>query len=196
MFKTESCNPAQKISTARRGGIIIFAAAMLLTAAVLPVYKSFAQADRTPAGHRVGERLTYAVSFERYRNVAYAEMFVASRGLLADKDAVELRARFKTLDFVAAAFYLIDESRTTFASAESGMPLYTVRSQNVGGLPNETIANFIAAPTANLDLLTLLYRIRTSGGSGNFTMQDGGRVYSVAVQTAGSERVQTAPATP
>src|SRR5688500_2370381 len=100
--------------------------------------------DAGPELFRVGERLTYNVSFERYTNVAYAEFYAESRGRLDDKDAVELKARFKTLNFVTAAFNFLDETRTTFAGAESGMPLYAARSQNIGGLPKETAVNFAA----------------------------------------------------
>ena len=99
---------------------------------------------------RVGEKLTYNVSFERFSNVAYGEIFVASRGRLADKDAIELHARFRTLDFVSAAFFLVDESRTTFASAETGLPLFTSRTLNPGGIPRETNNNYLTAPTPNL----------------------------------------------
>ncbi len=95
--------------------------------------------------------------------MAYAELQTVSRGRIGDIDAVELRSRIKTLDFVSAAFYLIDESRTIFASPESGLPIYISKNQNIGGLPKETIQNYLAAPSSNYDLVTLIYKIRHSG---------------------------------
>jgi hypothetical protein len=49
--------------------------------------KSSAQ---TAGNFRVGERLTYNFSFEKFKDVAYAELYVVSRGKLEGKDAIEL----------------------------------------------------------------------------------------------------------
>ena len=146
---------------------------------------------QAPVVFRVGERITYTVSLDRFKNVAYAETFVESYGRLGDKDAVELRGKMKTLDFVSAAFYSIDESRTTFASAETGLPLYIVKNENIGGLPKETIYNFLTVPTANADLLTLVYRIRAAAGSGAFNLQENDKNYAVTFQSTTQERVKT-----
>lgn len=140
---------------------------------------------------KVGERLTYTVGFEKFANVAYAELYTVSRGKLGDVEAVELRARVKTLDFVSAAFYLVDESRTVFAAPDSGIPLYIARTRNVGGLPKETFENNLAAPTGNFDLVTMIYKIRQSGGSGSFNIQEGEKIYTVTFQTTAGERIRT-----
>ncbi len=108
-----------------------------------------------PTPFRIGERLTYNISFEKYNNAAYAEIYAVSRGKLGEKDAVELRSKIKTNDFVSAAFYLLDEARMTYASAENGLPLYVKKVSNAGILPKETIDNYLIAPTLNYDLLTL-----------------------------------------
>ncbi len=78
----------------------------------------------SPSPFRIGERITYNISFEKFNNAAYAEIYTVSRGKLGERDAVELRAKVKTNELVSAVFYLLDESRTTFASAETGLPLY------------------------------------------------------------------------
>ncbi len=44
---------------------------------------------------RIGERLTFNISFEQYDNAAYAEIHAVSRGKLGERDAVELRAKNK-----------------------------------------------------------------------------------------------------
>ncbi|MEO7674924.1 MAG: DUF3108 domain-containing protein [Pyrinomonadaceae bacterium] len=148
-----------------------------------------AQTADTP--FKIGERLTYTVGFEKFTNVAYAEIHTVSRGKIGDVDAVELRSKIKTLEFVSAAFYLIDESRTIFASPESGVPVYISRTQNIGGLPKETIQNYLAAPTPNYDLVTMIYKIRHSGGSGTLNIQEGEKVYSVTFQTVANEKSKT-----
>jgi len=140
---------------------------------------------------RIGERLTYNISFEKFNNAGYAEIYVVSRGKLAEKDAVELRSKIKTNDFVSAAFYLLDESRTTFASAEKGLPLYIRKTENASVLPKETVNNFLIVPTLNHDFLTLIYQARNAGGTGNFPLQENDKIYNVSLTPMVNEKVKT-----
>lgn len=167
---------------------VLFSAAFAAARTALPPAQV---SESLPSMFRIGERLTYNVSLGRFSSVGYGEIYVASRGRLADKDAVELRAKFKTLDLVSAAFFLVDESRTTFAAAESGLPLYAVRTQNLGGLPRETAVNYLTAPTSNFDLLTLIYKVRYSGAAGALTLTENDKTYVVTFQSGAAERVKT-----
>lgn len=144
-----------------------------------------------PTPYRVNERITYTVSFGRSSNAAFAEIYVVSRGKLGEKDSVELFSKIKTLDLTSAAFYLLDESRTTFAAADSGLPLYVVRTSSDGVAPKETIDNYLQVPTLNHDFLTLLYAARNAGGSGTFNMQEGDKTYSVVFAPGTGEKVKT-----
>jgi len=139
----------------------------------------------------VGERLTYNVSFEKYNNVAFAETYVVSRGRIEGKEAVELRCRIKTLGFLSSAFYMIDESRTVFASPATGMPLYIKATSNDGILPKQSITNNLTGGAASFDLLTLIYQIRAAGGVGVFSFSENGKNYSVTLQNGTSEKVKT-----
>lgn len=140
---------------------------------------------------KIGEKLTYNVSFGRFRNAGYAELYVVSRGKLNDKEAVELRSKFKTNDLVSAAFYLLDESRTTFASVETGLPLHIRKTSNASVMPKETINNYLVVPTQNFDLLTLIYRLRNVGGTGSFPFQEDEKIYAVTAQSSLSEKIKT-----
>lgn len=142
-------------------------------------------------GFRIGERLTYNVSVGGYRNAAYAELYTVSKGKIGDKDAVELRAKFKTLNIASAVTYLVDQARTTFVSPTTLLPLYTTINQNVFALPQETNQSFLAAPTPHTDLLTMIHRLRRSGGTGSVTMQEGDKVYVVSFQPGGTEHITT-----
>ena len=151
-----------------------------------------AQAPTVEANEfRIGERLTYNVSVGRYRNAAYAELYTVSRGRIGDKDAVELRAKFKTLNVASAATYLVDQTRTTFASSLTGLPLYTTVVDGAYGLPKETNQNYLTIPTPHTDLLTMIHWIRRRGGNGSVTMQENGKVYNVSFQMIEAERLQT-----
>lgn len=156
---------------------------------LLATHQASAQTPSPEAsGIRIGERLTYSVSLGKVPNMAYAELFAVSRGRFADKDAIELRTKFKTLDLASATFHLVDEARTTFASPSTGGPLYISVSQNTFGLPKETVTNFLLAPTPHFDLTTMIYRIRQLGGTGSLTLIENEKVYSVTFQTGAIEK--------
>lgn len=144
----------------------------------------------TSASFRVGERLSYNVSFGKITDAAYAEIFVVSRGKLGGKDAVELQGKFKTTNLVSA-FYLLDETRLSYASVETGLPLFTKVVSNEGILPKETMKNFLENPTAYHDLLTAIYQSRNLNGVGNITFQENEKTYNAAFQTTGTEKVKT-----
>lgn len=144
-----------------------------------------------PTPFRINERITYNVSFGRAKNGAYAEIYVASRGKIGERDAVELRSKIKTLDLTSAAFYLFDESRTTFVAADTGLPLYVVKRSEESGMPKETVDNYLVTPTANYDLLSMMYQARFNGGAGTFNMQEGDKIYSVAFQPGAGEHIKT-----
>ena len=102
---------------------IVLLAGCFLFAAAISFAQDAAKPVITPSGIRIGERLTYNMSFELYNNIGYAETYAVSRGKLGDADALELHAKFKTTGIFSAAFFQFDESRTTFVGYESGSPL-------------------------------------------------------------------------
>lgn len=142
------------------------------------------------SGFRIGERLTYSVSLAKHPNMAYAELYVVSGGRIGDKDAVEIRSKFKTLDLASATFHLVDETRTTFASPVTGGPLHVTVNENAFGLPKETVFNFLAAPTPHYDLATMIYRLRQLGGNGSLTLIENDKVYPVTFHSGAVEKVR------
>lgn len=140
---------------------------------------------------RIGEKLTYNVSFGQLQSVAYGELYTVSRGKLSGRDAIELRSKLKTLGLVGAQFFTIDESRTTYVSPETGYPIFISKTRNNSVDPQETTQNFLTSPATSYDLLTLIAKFRGSGGSGSFNFSDNDRVYTVTLTPAGTERVKT-----
>ena len=144
-----------------------------------------------PTPFRIGERLTYNISFEKFNNAAYAEIYAVSRGKLGEKDAVELRSKIKTNELVSA-FYLIDETRTTYAASDSGLPLYIRKTSNVGATPKEIISNYLVNSTAYNDLLTVIYQARNASGAGTFSFQEDDKIYNAIFLNGGKvERLKT-----
>ena len=140
---------------------------------------------------RVGEKLTYNVSFGKINNAAYAAMSVISRGKLDGREVVELRSRLKTLGLVSAAFFQFDESRTVFAASDYGLPVYVSKIVNYGVEPKETVGNYLKEPTSSFDLLSLVYKAREANGSGSFPLVENERLYTVTFQPTVSERLKT-----
>lgn len=138
-----------------------------------------------PSVFPIGEKLTYSISLEKIPDIAYAEMHVVSAGKLADKDAVELRFRVKTRDVASAAFYMVDETRTTIVSAMSGLPLIIRRSGLIDGVPGEVSLDLTSSQTGNFDLASVIYAIRRGGISGTVMLEENGRPYSVSYKIKG-----------
>lgn len=138
---------------------------------------------------RIGERVTYTVSFDKFNEVAYGEIYCVSRGALSGKDAVELRSKFKTLNLLSATTAAVDESRVVFVDPASGNPLYSTRTDNSLGLPSETVRDSRQAASSTHDLLSLIYYVRHMNGSGAANFQEGERVYGVTFTPSGNERV-------
>jgi hypothetical protein len=154
--------------------ILLFAACCLLAGPA---------SAQTPA-FRVGERLSYTVSFERFPNIAYMETAVVSRGIISGREVVELQGRVKTFEFVSATISLVDESRTVLVAPESGLPLLVNRTIRSTAVPRDVVSNYLATPTTNFELLSLIYRAREAGGSGSFPFSENGENYVATFQPA------------
>lgn len=166
--------------------ILIFSA--VYTFSITSAQQNTVINQNAPTLFRIGERLTYNLSFGNFTDAGVAEISVVSRGKLSGKDAVEVQSRFKTTNFVSAIFYLIDEQRTTYAAVESGLPLYIRKTSNAGVLPQETISNFLSVPSTNFDLPTLVYQARQFGGAGTFPFSEGDKFYTATFTKTTNEK--------
>src|SRR3954470_8432604 len=117
--------------------------AIFVVAAVAVASAAQDRTTITPSGIRIGERLTYNISFQRYESVGFAEMYAVSRGKLGDIDALELRMKIKTTGLLSAAFFQIDELRTVFANPDAGTPLMVRRQDNSGVSVRETVNSYV-----------------------------------------------------
>lgn len=146
---------------------------------------------QTTDGFRVGEKFSFNVSFDQFGNVAFLEMATVSRGKFANRDAVELYARVKTYEIVSAAFTQIDERRTVFAAADSGLPLYIDRTAATGGIPKKRVVNNLDIATPSLDMVTMIQRARVAGANGSFTFSEDGETYVITFASGASEKLKT-----
>lgn len=140
---------------------------------------------------RIGEKITYNVAIEHLDNAAFAETYIVSTGKVGDRDAIEMRTRFKTLNLASAAFFLVDESTTTYVSPTSGLPIYSRREEFTGGLPKATVRDYAVGQASGHDLNSLMIWVRSLGQPGNYSIQDDERTFPVTVQLIGGEPIRS-----
>lgn len=182
-------NYSTRTNSRSTNGILRSSVCVFLFLSVVFTGRSFAQVQ--PTQFKVGEKLAYSISFGKFEDSGYMELYVVSRGQLGGKDSVEIRSKFKTLGFVSATFALIDETRTIFAAPDSGLPIFIRKTQNNGPLPVETISNYLKNPTSNFDPVTLIYKARHAGGAGSYTFYEGDQVYTATFVIGKAERLKT-----
>ena len=147
--------------------------------------------SKVASTYRIGEKLTYNVTFGGFKNAAYVETAVASSGTLSGRSAVELRSKIKTLEVVSAAFMHVDESRVIFVEPESGVPIYLVKTDSTSVTPKEYIFDYLKEPNSKYDLISVVYKARESAGVGAFSFVENGEVYTVTFVPGQNERVKT-----
>ncbi len=140
---------------------------------------------------RIGEKLSYQISLDRFSDAGYAELQVVSTGKLGGRDVIEFRSRIKTLDLVSAAFFLVDQTRTVYIAPDTGLPVFIRNIDSGGPLAKETVQNYLNVATANYDIVSLIYKARSSGGSGSFPVFEDAQQYVFNFQPGKPERIKT-----
>lgn len=170
-----------------------------------------AKAVRTNAAsaYRVGERLTYNVSFAHFTSAAYVELLVAGRGTFFGREGFELRAHVETLGEVSAALYALNDEYVSYVDPASGLPFRTeqMTRENARGdgtspdfrpsaLTSGGAAEVTGAGASGLyDLLSALYRVRmlplAQGSVYPIGVRGGAEQYDAELKVTGRESVKT-----
>ncbi|HEY6120557.1 MAG TPA: DUF3108 domain-containing protein [Pyrinomonadaceae bacterium] len=161
------------------------------------------------APYRVGERLTYNVSFSSFISVAHVELLVVARGTLAGRDGIQIRGHVETTGVVNAALFSINNEYISFVDPETGVPF---RTEQILREPTRTIdtANDLNQPalitppvkqreggfTGTFDFVSALYRLRalplTEGSTYSFTVRgENGEEYQAEVKVSGRQPLKT-----
>ena len=161
------------------------------------------------APYRVGERLTYTVSFSNFAVAAHVELSVASHGQLYGREGVELQAHVETVGVISAALYALNNNYVSYVDPATGLP-YRARQEIREGARVENVTRdynsplgesaipskqTVAAPTASYDFLSALYRLRAlplaPGMTYTLAVQNGEAVYNVELRVTGRETLKT-----
>ena len=198
-----------KLTFARKSAYLVILL-FSLTSTVSPQQK----AEMIPppfnaATYRVGERLTYDVSFAHFVSAAHVELLVAGRGKYFDREGIELRAHVETSGVVNVALLAINNDYTTYVDAATGLPYRSQQVVREAGKTSEARNDYDqpagteAIPTKSrtgefpgtFDLLSAAYRLRAmplADGSTYFiTARNESAEYPTEVKVSGNEMVKT-----
>lgn len=162
-----------------------------------------------PLVYRVGERLTYVVSYAQFVSAAHVEMWVAGRGRYFERDGIELRAHVETSGVVNVALLALNNDYVTYVDATTGLPY---RSQIVVRDAGRTIeastdynkpAGTEAIPgklrsgevAGAYDLLSAVYRLRamplSEGAAFSINVRNDTQDYQADIRIIGRRLIKT-----
>jgi Protein of unknown function (DUF3108) len=162
-----------------------------------------------PGAYRVGERLTYDVSFAHFVSAAHVELFIAGRGKYFNRDGIELRGHVETTGVVNVALLALNNDYTTYVDMNTGLPYRSQQVVREAGRTSEASSDYNqpagtdAIPDklrtgefpGTFDLLSALYRLRglpLNDGSPYFiNVRTESRDFAAEVRAVGREMVKT-----
>jgi hypothetical protein len=164
----------------------------------------------SPAPYRVGERLTYNVSFSNFPSVAHVEIQVVSRGIFAGREGIQLRAHAQTTGVISAALFAINNDYISYVDPQTGLPFRTQQVLRDEMRTSQTSADFnqpagtAALPTiqrndgfgGTYDFVSVVYRLRalplTDGSTYRFTVRNtNDQDYEAELKVRGREVLRT-----
>ncbi|HXT62525.1 MAG TPA: DUF3108 domain-containing protein [Pyrinomonadaceae bacterium] len=162
------------------------------------------------SAYRVGERLTYNVSFAQFISAGHIELFVAGRGRYFDRDGIQLRAHAETSGVVNVALLSLNNDYTTYVDAATGLPYRSQQVVREAGRTTEVSSDYnqpagTDAIPARLhaggefagifDLLSAIYRLRAMplqvGESHSLNIRTESQDYQADVRVVGHELIKT-----
>lgn len=162
----------------------------------------------SPAPYRVGERLTYNVSFSNFISAAHVEFLVAARGTFFDRDGIQLKGHVETNGVVNAALFAINNDYITYVDPGTGLPYHGQQTIRETARTLEQTADFnqpagtAAFPTrrtaeipGTYDFLSAIYRLRAlplaDGSQYTLSVRNENQNYQIEVKPKGREVIKT-----
>jgi len=160
----------------------------------------------SPAPYKVGERLTFNVSFSNFISAAHVELLVAARGTFFEREGIQLKGHVETTGVVNAALFAINNDYITYVDPATGLPFHGQQIVRVASRASQTSADFnqpaAALPpkqTSELpgtyDFLSAIYRMRalplSENASYNLSVRGESETYQIEVKVKGRQIVRT-----
>ena len=186
---------------------LIFIFIGLFLAFILPVAAQNGAHSFSQAPYRVGEKLTYNISYSSFPSAAHAEFEVMARGQFYGRDGIQVRAHLETTGVVNVALFAINNDYMTYIDPETGLPF---RSQETARdamssaeashdftqpAGNEAIPPKVSALAGTFDFLSAFYRARAlplaDGAEYDLTIRSEGVDYDVELKVVGRQSIRT-----
>ncbi len=187
---------------------VFISAALAFTSATAQVTSSDGSLSFSPGPYRVGEHLTYNVSYSNFVSAGHVELLVAARGTFYGRDGLQLKGHVETTGMVNAAVLAVNNDYITYVDPVTGLPFQgqqfvreASRTSDSSFAFNEPAGAAVVAPKRMgefpgiYDLLSAVYRVRalplTEKSVYYFTMRVENRSYQIEVKVTGRESVKT-----
>ena len=160
------------------------------------------------APYRVGERLTYNVSFSNFISAAHVEFQVVTRGTFFGREGIQLRSHIQTTGVVNVALFAINNDYITYVDPQTGLPFRSQQVVRQASRASDTSQDFTQpASTAAVpsefsslgngthDFLSALYRLRalplSEGSTYRFSVRVDNFDYQAELKVTGRQAVNT-----
>lgn len=144
------------------------------------------------APYRVGERLTYDVSFSNFISAAHVEVRVVALGSFFGREAILLRGHVETTGVVNVALFAINDDYVSYLDPQTGVPYRSELVRHEGTRTSESAQELSAGV---YDFLSAVYRVRasplTEGSTQRFSVRNGSDDYQIELKVSGRASVKT-----
>ena len=157
--------------------------------------------------YRVGERLTYNVSFSNFPSAAHVEVEIVSRGMHFGRESVQLRAHVETTGVINVALFAINNDYVTYVDPNTGLPFRSEETVRDAIRSSDSVQDF-SQPGGNeaippkqkgfpgtYDLVSAFYRARAlplaEGAVYNFSVRGAATEYQAELRVVGRQVIRT-----
>jgi Protein of unknown function (DUF3108) len=162
----------------------------------------------SPAPYRVGERLTYNVSFSNFISAAHVEMLVASRGTFYGREGIQLKGHVETNGVVSAALFAINNDYTSYVDPATGLPFRSEERIREASRIAEAFADLnqpagavavtskrTGEVSGTYDCLSAIYRLRAlplnNGSAYALAVHNENQNYQIEIRVTGRETIKS-----
>ena len=161
--------------------------------------------------YRIGERLTYNVSFSSFNTAAHIELQVTARAPFSGRDAFQLKGHIETLGTVHAALLALNHDLISYVEPATGLPFHAQQVVRTTTPSSEVSIDFnqpAGAPIhqssavtipGTYDVLAAVYRVRalplTEGASYRLFVRHENDTEEIEVEVRGRREVKTSVGT-
>jgi hypothetical protein len=146
----------------------------------------------SPAPYRVGERLTYDISFSNFISAAHVEIRVVALGNFFGREAIFLQGHVETTGVVNVALFSINDDYVSYVDPQTGQPYRSGLVSHDGTRATESAQELSGGV---YDFLSAIYRIRSSalteGSTQRLSLRRGLDEYQVEWKVSGRQSVKT-----